>query len=77
MVYFYGKLDKKLKQIKIENNKGKIIEIEVTGDFILEYLLDFGFEGYMPSNLFFKSSVFYRRNPFIFLKIFTKKYKLN
>ena len=43
MVYFYGKLDKKLKQIKIENNKGKIIEIEVDGHYLLEYLLDFGF----------------------------------
>ena len=68
MVYFYGKLDKKLKQIKIENNKGKIIEIEVDGHYLLEYLLDFGFEGYMPSNLFFKSSVFYRKNPFIFFE---------
>ena len=49
MVYFYSKLLNGIKQFKIENNKGKNIEIKV-GPYTT-YIIDFGFEGYNPSDI--------------------------
>ena len=47
MVYFYGKLDKQFKQIKIDpEQKGKNFEINIKRRTAL--ILDFGFEGYNP-----------------------------
>ena len=50
MVYFYGKIKDGFKAEKIENIKGKNVEIKMNYDS--EYLIDFGFEGYAPSNIF-------------------------
>ena len=48
MVYFLGKLPEVITQIKIKNEKGKIVKISNIPDVNL-LLIDFGFEGYYPS----------------------------
>ena len=51
MIYFYGELHEEIKQEKIENVEDAYIEITATDD--VKYVIDFGFEGYGPMNLFF------------------------
>ena len=47
MVYFFGKLPiQSAGQMKIENKPGKYIKISNVEDIVL---IDFGFEGYLPS----------------------------
>ena len=50
MVYFYGKLNQELKQIKLEPEKGKNIEIKIGRKSM--FIIDFSFEGYSPWDLF-------------------------
>ena len=51
MVYFYGKLSSQLGQVKIDpNNKGKIIQLELRR--VIGFMVDFGFEGYQPLNVY-------------------------
>ena len=51
MVYFYGKMHKAVKQIAIDpEQKGRNYQITISKD--ARYILDFGFEGYMFSDLF-------------------------
>jgi hypothetical protein len=49
MIYFYGKLHHKFKQIKIEPNEGKNFKLE--SKEIFQFFIDFGFEGYNPLNI--------------------------
>ena len=71
MVYFYGKLNSRFKQIKIDPNKaGKNIEIKF--QYTVMGFLDFGFEGYNPIDLLgfptYKSGSFYFENIYEKLK---------
>ena len=52
MIYFYGEINEQIKQEKIENVTDSYIEITTTER--VKYVVDFGFEGYGPTNLFFK-----------------------
>ena len=49
IVYFYSKLPSGVKQVKIDNKTGKNIMLKIEPS--TNYYLDFGFEGYSPSNL--------------------------
>ena len=49
IVYFISKLPSGVKQVKIDNKKGKNIMLKVEPR--TDYYLDFGFEGYSPSHL--------------------------
>ena len=52
MIYFYGKLNSYLKQIKIDpSQKGKNIKIISYNYKKIYYCIDTGFEGYNPLNL--------------------------
>ena len=50
MIYFYCELMNGLKQTKIEPQKGKNIEIQITKGIL--FVIDFGFEGYNFMNIF-------------------------
>ena len=49
MVYFYSKLPSGVKQVKIDNKIGKNIMLKI--EPYTHYYLDFGYDGYLPSNL--------------------------
>ena len=72
MVYFYGKLNSRFKQIKIDPNKaGKNIEIKFL--YNVMSFMDFGFEGYNPIDWLgfaptYKSGSFYFENIYEKLK---------
>ena len=76
MIYFYGKLFKNLKQIKIDpNQKGKYIAI--TSKKSLSYIIDKGFEGYNPLNIeyFLRNPKF--KNKIIYIENIYEKMKNN
>ena len=56
MIYFYGKIFEELKQKKIEN-QGEKFEIKLP--LGIEYVLDFGFEGYNTLNFFVDNTYYY------------------
>ena len=76
MIYFYGKLFKNLKQIKIDpNQKGKYIAI--TSKKSLSCIIDKGFEGYNPLNIeyFLRNPKF--KNKIIYIENIYEKMKNN
>ena len=65
MIYFYGKLKNEFKQIQIESNIGRNVDIKIGS--LKQYIIDFGFEGYNPMEIsnIITSRTFSNENIFI------------
>ena len=72
MVYFYGKLSY-YKQIKLEPEKGKNIEIKMKK--YIQFLIDFGFEGYNPTDVLNINSKYFEKDGIIYLENIYDKLK--
>ena len=71
MIYFYGKLTKELKQIKIDpEQKGKNFEINIKRSTFL--FLDFGFEGYNPMITLGENNFYYYGGTIYFENVYDK-----
>ena len=76
MIYFYGKLNSYIKQIKIDpSQKGKNIKILPNDYCKIYYCIDSGFEGYNPLNSAMKKRIKLRSNTPIFIENIYEKIK--
>ena len=73
MIYFYGKLMEGLKQVKLEYDLDKNIEIKM-GKANL-YILDFGFEGYNPMDMAYILSRFGNEEGILYVENIYNKLK--
>ena len=73
MVYFYGRLLENYEQIKLEPNKGKIIEIKMNPN--ISYIIDFGFKGYNPMDLLSFNNLSFEKDGIIYVENIYEKLK--